>query len=243
MENATASIRLHTTHKQWDMVSIDKKLVTQSKGGKRDPVQRADKAAIFYTFEIERHSAMWRAMIFGSALIMISINLFSLWLDLRCEDRIRLLSLNFIIHVLNNQHIFWSVPYNGDIIPDIVVFFRDSLNITAVILLGTAMIRGMARFESLPPLWIESTNSFLVNNPVGLYFSVGSLEEKMYATEEDGQTLVESNGNEPVAKCNGVTKENLKWRQFAKILDRLLFAVCLIGYIILFALYIPAENK
>lgn len=243
MENATASIRLHTTHKQWDMVSVDKKLVIQSKVGKRDPVQRADKSAIFYTFQIERHSSIYTAMIFCPVIIMIAMNLISLWLDLRCEDRIRLLFLSFLLHILNNQHMYWSAPYNGDLIPDIVVFFRDSLNITAVILLVTVLIRGLGRFQSLPPIWIESIIKCLVGNPLGLYFSVGSLQEKIYTSPDDGETLVESNGNGPAVICNGVSKENLKWRQFAKILDRLLFAGCFIGYIVLFAMFIPTDNN
>lgn len=52
-------------------------------------------------------------------IALVSLNLISLWVDSETNRRIILLSLSLYGHFIYMQHLYWTVPYNGDSVPDI----------------------------------------------------------------------------------------------------------------------------
>lgn len=77
----------------------------------------------------------------------------------------------------------------------------------------------------------------MITTPAGIYFDMDNLEEKPLDNsmgDVEDQQLVQSNG-----KGSHISKENLKWRQFAKIIDRLLFLIFLLSYAIIYIRLIP----
>lgn len=50
---------------------------------------------------------------------MVLLNLISLWVDSVNNQRIILLSLSLLGHFLYMVNLFWALPFNGDILPDL----------------------------------------------------------------------------------------------------------------------------
>lgn len=113
-------------------------------------------------------------------------------------------------------------------------FYRDSLVLTAILLFGTVIARGISKFQIIAPQWIEIVNNMLITNPVGLYFNMDSFEDKRLDNSigDDDQQLVNQ-------KHSNVSKENIIWRQFAKIVDRLLFVIFILSYSFIYIRLIP----
>lgn len=115
----------------------------------------------------------------------------------------------------------------------LVFFYRDSLVLTAVLLFGTVIARGISKFEIIAPQWIEILNNLLITNPVGMYFDMDSFEDKTLNNSiGDNEHLVNN-------KQSIVSKENIKWRQFAKIVDRLLFVIFILSYALIYIRLVP----
>lgn len=50
---------------------------------------------------------------------LVLLNLISLWVDSETNRRIIFLSLSLYGHFIYMQHLYWTVPFNGDSVPDI----------------------------------------------------------------------------------------------------------------------------
>lgn len=164
---------------------------------------------------------------------MVAINLIALWLEPGCSERLFLYGLNILTNIFFIQQISWYVPSNGEQCPNVVLFFRDTLVITTILLLNTVIARAISRYQTPAPIWIDTTTTLITTNIVGGFFVSKNLNENILDPEatEDDASLVETKSTQ--------SKFNATWRAFAKIIDRILFVIFLIVYIIMLLTLIP----
>lgn len=108
------------SRKQYNIVSKDKKYVTKFPN-------------LIYYFVIERHSSLitktiigwsiacyksnWsRFIVLGASFILMSINVFALFVGIELNERLSLLAVNILLHFQIIHQVSWMLPY-GDTVP------------------------------------------------------------------------------------------------------------------------------
>lgn len=120
-----------------------------------------------YIFTIKRYASAIAATYVIPAVIMIIMTISSLWLNIESMDRLIVCCANLVIHFLYIQSIWWNLPSGGRETPLIIVYSRDSLLLAGVSFLVTVILRTMQHSNQATPLWVTSTVSTMINNPVG----------------------------------------------------------------------------
>lgn len=96
---------------QWKLVSAQVRKVdtvfVKNKVSYKSP-------SLKYNFIVERHSNSRAAMILIPALVMILLNLFSLYITVNSWERTSLIAINLFCHFNFLLLLTWMVPYNAD---------------------------------------------------------------------------------------------------------------------------------
>ncbi|KAJ6649282.1 Neuronal acetylcholine receptor subunit alpha-7 [Pseudolycoriella hygida] len=195
--------------------------------------------SVMFSFLLERHSSEQAAVFLVPALIMASVNLITLWLSPEMSHRLMLLIFNILSHFIYMQQISWYVPSNGDICPNIVLCFRDSLIISGFLLINTIVVRGLSSCGLDVPTWIGSTTGFMGSNKFGQVFLSKSylIDRQPLHSEEEG---IDVNVSEPQTIPTVTIKPpTTTWALFAKFVDRVLFIIVLVLYIFMYILLMP----
>lgn len=144
-----------------------------------------------------------------------------------------------------------------------VVYFRDSLLITVILIVNTILVQGMLSFSTQIPNWIQKTTTYMGSNRVGQLFLTKHLVTSVIihvktlflryiqfqsiffwqnfgvqlGENEDDINLVESQENE-----KDIAKSSTKlWRTFGNLIDRILFASLSIAYFIMTLSLLPEK--
>ncbi|CAD7086208.1 unnamed protein product [Hermetia illucens] len=207
--------------------------------------------SLHYTFIIERHSASEQAFILAPAMILVALNLISLWLSPTCSERIIICIVSLFSHFIFIQQLSWLVPKNGEIVPNAILFFRDSLVISAVLILNTVILRGLLSTEATTPIWVKNLTESLKNNTIGnAVFSKPYLINRTPLNNDSGaddaSNLIEGGGAETVAQAaaNNKTEDSTSiWVTTVRIIDILLFIILLVVYFFMLVSWIPEEYE
>jgi hypothetical protein len=213
-------------HNQWKIIAT----FFKKNDGKYASIPNQTFPSLTYAFLIERHSAFHVAGIYVPALVLIIVNLSLSWLSIDGYERFILVGLNLFSHYIYLEELFFFVPYNGDTVPTVLLFFRDSLFVTAFLLCVTIFLKMIARNDEKPTPWIEFLASFFTSK---LIFGDYIFGVNMKSEKADGEQLVENLINYP--------KDNLVWRTFANIIDKSIFIIIFVLYIILFTRLLPTS--
>ncbi|XP_060520186.1 acetylcholine receptor subunit alpha-like [Cylas formicarius] len=176
-------------------------------------------------FEIKRHSGAHAASVLLPLFACILLTLTSMWMSPINKDRLTLSFVNFISQALHVQHVSFMVPLNGENVPSILVFSRDSMLLAGVSVIATIFLKYLMESKSLAPVWISETVTFLVSFRTGqaLLLSDSSLKGVAEAeNKEDGITIL------PNSERDSSTDV---WFMFGKLLDILFF----ISYVVTYA--------
>ena len=169
-------------------------------------------------------------------------------MDSVCYERIIICGFNLFSHYLYIEQLYWIMPYNGDEAPDIgkiliylrskhiiwlfinvtVIFFRDSMLITGLMVLITVVMKHMNTNQERPAMWIETTTDFLVRNRVGVILLVN-----------ENKGTLDSESLDVVEQHKKISRHNITWKSFAGIVDRILFIAVLVAYILMFISLLP----
>lgn len=207
--------------------------------------------SVVYNFILERHSGIHCAIILTPAFVMISLNLVSLWINCCFVERLIMLSVSVFIHFLFIVNMYWQVPYSGSTVPVFMIFFRDSLIITASLLISTVFIKHLYLSAKPIPAVLGSTVTVLTGNSLGKwFFNLETTADPENETMEENRPNEES-PNETTRDTAILVGEQLpdseekpsklddKTRVFAKVLDRLLFIVGFVSYTLMIITLIP----
>jgi hypothetical protein len=118
------------------------------------------------------------------------------------------------------------LPYCGDSVPKVLIFFRDSQVISALFLIETLAVQSLIKQSDRPHSWISSVVFLVTTNRVGEVLLAPTTSKI-----EDVGDLVES-VRKNAADIN-------VWLAFSKIIDRFLFFVFLILYLVMFVALVP----
>lgn len=162
---------------------------------------------------------------------MVTINLVSLILNFNTSDRVFLVIFDIFIHFSFMQQISWYVPHNGEDCPNIVIFFRNSIFITTLILIETIILRKLSGFKQEIPAWIDTINHHVIKSIVGGFFAIET--SKSNDTESGDNDVVK------LVESNDESNKNIKWMQLAKIIDRLLLIIFVVVYFFMILLLVP----
>lgn len=120
-------------------------------------------------------------------LVIVLINLMSLWLSPVCVERLALVALNVFFHFLFMQQLSWYIPSNGDVVPLVgeyetdprrwiwylnktknndsicfeVRFYETSLWLTVILLIVAIVSRGMNQSRATVPIWLAATVAYV----------------------------------------------------------------------------------
>lgn len=183
---------------------------------------------IEFEFNMERHSGSYEVIFLIPALIMIIMNLLIFLMSHEENRRLILCALNVLSHFLFAQHLTWLVPNNGDTTPDVMIFYRDSMFITLVVLVETVVVQGLDSCQYLVPNWVDRSVKMVSANAVAnMVFFRMPYERKIDEETADSAILVQAK------------QEITIWKLFGKFLDRLCFLIFFIAYAIMFVALLP----
>lgn len=88
-------------------------------------------------------------------IALVTLNLISLWVDSGANSRIILLSLSLYGHFTYMELINWSVPYNGDSVPDIGKGHSNQLRKSIQIIIQLQITHYYLLFDSLIAVYVN----------------------------------------------------------------------------------------
>lgn len=211
-------------HNQWQIRAT----FFKKNEGKYASIPNQTFPSLTYAFLIERHSAFHVAGIFVPAFVLIIVNLSLSWLNIDGYERFILVGLNLFSHYIYIEEMFFYIPYNGETVPTVLLFFRDSLFVTAFLLCVTILMKMITRNEEKPAPWIDFTTNFFTRKIIYGDFIFGV---KINSRKLDEEHLV--------GHLNNYSKDNIVWRSFANIIDKFIFLIIFLVYIIMFIRLLP----
>ncbi|XP_058447013.1 neuronal acetylcholine receptor subunit alpha-6-like [Malaya genurostris] len=221
------------SHNEWNILSTNVQ--------KHDTPLRDNQTypSVLFNYVLERHSGSHCAIVLTPAFIMMAINIISLWLNCYSLERLVMLGSSLFIHFLFIENLYWQIPFNGSSTPSFLIFFRNSLVITATSLVLTVFIKHIYLSDSEPPAAVGGVITFLSDNQLGQKLFGRNLDEDTVEASEttDGNggenspdTVILVGENFPEPKKTAV-KGGI-YKVAALMIDRILF----VGIIVLYAL-------
>ncbi|XP_062551147.1 neuronal acetylcholine receptor subunit alpha-5-like isoform X2 [Armigeres subalbatus] len=210
-------------HTQWRVVS--------AKNSKKEATfNNATYPTLIYDYILERHSGFHLAGMLTPILLLIVMNLFLTWLKTDSIERKLLLAVSIICHFYFMVFIQWAVPKNGDTVPGILLFYRSSVIITAILLIHTLIGTAIKGLQGSPPALVTLVAGSVIQNKIGELV----LARDYMTVEYKKSKIAQPDGNEHA--------ENQKtWKSLSRIMDRILFLVFLALYAVSFIIYIPLK--
>ena len=106
----------------------------------------------------------------------------------------------------------------------LVIYYRNSLIITAALLIFTILFKYLTYFDTKPQPWIETVTTKIMSNRIGEYcFAL-----KYYDLKRLDKNKVEPTEIEELVEK--LSPENKAWRQFVKITDRIVCFIIIVVY-------------
>ncbi|KAL9706350.1 hypothetical protein quinque_009868 [Culex quinquefasciatus] len=209
---------------QWRIVSS--KVSKQTFAGKGNVTY----PTLVYDYVIERHSSFHLAALFTPILMLLCLNLFITWVSTDCLERKVLLAVSIFCHFQFMALLKWTVPKSGDSVPGLLLFFRNSLIITCLLLIHTAIGTWVKKLNRAPPALVTLLTGTAMKNKVGELFLAGDYMNVEYKKSEVEQKPAIDSEHHTVT-----------WEAFSKVMDRVLFIVYLASYGLFCVMYISFQ--
>ncbi|XP_055550907.1 neuronal acetylcholine receptor subunit alpha-5-like isoform X2 [Wyeomyia smithii] len=213
------------THIQWRVISAkaSKQSVNSSDDNHTYPV-------LIYDYIIERHSNFHMATVLTPIFLLIILNLFLTWLSTDSIERKLILVVSIVCHFKYLALIQWAVPANGDSVPGLLIFLRNSIIITCLLLTQTFLGSALKRMNRAPPNAVVLLTGTIKKHKVGELILSGNYMNMEYKKSE----IPENTSTETV-------QNRTAWLSVSKTFDRLFFILLLGSYVTLFFIYVPVR--
>ncbi|CAL8121932.1 unnamed protein product [Orchesella dallaii] len=195
---------------------------------------------IVLKLNLARKSSSHTACVVIPGLAIAAAILIAFWLPPGSSERLSILLVTILINVLYLYYVYSAIPNNGDSVPLVLLFYRDSLFMLAFALVWTVCLRYLAATKRDSPVPLPSfITGFLASFPAKILCldprpTTGRRENTGSEGNEQGDGA--ANGN-PNPFGSGVEKNNPfqdDWAWLAHLLDRVAFMVYLIIYMIFY---------
>ncbi|XP_011308123.1 neuronal acetylcholine receptor subunit alpha-2 [Fopius arisanus] len=118
-------------------------------------------------------------------IILTVVTLTILWLRPGSIERLILCCLNLLGHLLILRHLHYRVPSTGKSVPNIVVFYNNSLILSALVLMLSCWLQKLLKSKREVPMWLVSHVSVILTSKVGQLLSINIMDPKGSALLQD----------------------------------------------------------
>ncbi|XP_052898398.1 neuronal acetylcholine receptor subunit alpha-5-like [Anopheles moucheti] len=155
MEYST-QLNLTAEPKVWvDKVKDDKRWkLLSAETASRNDIDHESFPFIAFITTLERHMGVYTA-IMTPGFMMVAVNLAVLMIDTTSSDRLHILTATCLGHYIFLQFMYWHLAYNSKDVPNILLFFRDSLLINVLMLIFTIVLRHTAPRKNSSERWMD----------------------------------------------------------------------------------------
>ncbi|XP_069678421.1 neuronal acetylcholine receptor subunit alpha-10-like [Periplaneta americana] len=188
--------------------------------------------SVTYEFVLQRHSGSYAAIAVMPAVVLMLLTLLTYWMKADHADRLILSLLSLFSHFVFLQYLGNMLPSNGDQVPLLMTFYRDSMLLATTALMATLVMRGLGRNSLAAPVWVSDLSSRVLQNRFGQVLVFHSLDPKAAAA------VSEASGGEGAGLVEGAAATS-GWNTFTTLLNLLLFILTLLTYFILLVGFIP----
>ncbi|XP_053996969.1 uncharacterized protein LOC128886285 [Hylaeus anthracinus] len=226
-------IELDELNSQWEMYKFTiNEHETESKFNSSS-TSEVMTSVISYNIVLQRHAKIHSAIFVTVVIVLMSMTLVTLWLDPKSSERMIVVNLNFVFHLLGLLDLQWRIPFNGNRIPKLILFYHNSFMLATFSLILTTILRHLQELTVDAPLWISSTSVLILKSRVGQILLVSFLDPKQSArielNSDDNTNLV------------SIDKRESTWRYTSIIISWLAFSSILFAYIIMLIVFIPTS--
>uniref|UniRef100_A0A182PTQ6 Neurotransmitter-gated ion-channel ligand-binding domain-containing protein n=1 Tax=Anopheles epiroticus TaxID=199890 RepID=A0A182PTQ6_9DIPT len=157
--NSNVSTRdIEVTHAEWQIQSVEKLHIFLP--------DNTSYPSLEYVFVMKRHIAIYGAIL-TPGFLMIVISLAVLWMNSGSTERLYILCATCMGHFTYMEYLYWRVPYHGEKVPKMLIFFRDSLIINALMVALTIVLRHMAPSADSEERMVDKLASRIASTTLG----------------------------------------------------------------------------
>ncbi|XP_055550909.1 acetylcholine receptor subunit beta-like [Wyeomyia smithii] len=225
---------LKALNKNWHLLSISHELTEST-----TPLHDKTLTVILVSFVIERISTFYAISIVVPALVMLCCNLASLWVPINSNARYIILLVILHSHFTFIQQLSWKLPTYGESTPMLLNYYRDSMLLTAFLIIFITITGRLALRQTQTSQWIEITirttqSLSLVSMALP---SIGDHQFDAYIeTTADDTNLVQNDATDKPSQ------HNKQWKRFALIVERIGFYLLAVVYAMMLICFIPVGN-
>ncbi|KFB44933.1 neuronal acetylcholine receptor subunit beta-3 [Anopheles sinensis] len=204
--------------------------------------------SLMYTFLLERHTAIY-GIVLTPGFVLLAINLVVLWMNNGNDERLYILCATSMGHFTYLEYLYWRVPYHGEQVPRMLIFFRDSLIISVLILAFTVILRHTRSRADQSERLIDRLAVKVASTSLGRVLldvkadssDTGGAENNTGASNADGDTvnLVVDGPESDSQRAGSATVASATL--VATFMDRLMFLCCVLCYTIMLCNLLPRQ--
>ncbi|CAL1681655.1 unnamed protein product [Lasius platythorax] len=222
-----ASFEIESKDVEWDLLKM---YVTKWEGRYKYNFGSTAKM-LSYHFILRRHWGIIRIAYISPTIVLMVMTLTALWLEPKSFERMVIVNLNFICHLLCIQDIHWEVPKSGFNVPKLIIFYESSFAIASFALILTSILRHLQDLTTEPPTWISIGTTTILRSRIGQILLLSILDPAVTAKIEidadDNTDLVQSNNKKS------------PWRYVIVLVGWFAFLSVLLAYIVLLSTCFP----
>ncbi|ODM96857.1 Acetylcholine receptor subunit alpha-type acr-16 [Orchesella cincta] len=193
---------------------------------------------IVLTLNFARKSSSHTACVVIPGLAIAAAILIAFWLPPGSSERLSILLVTILINVLYLYYVYSLIPNNGDSVPLVLLFYRDSLFMLAFALVWTVCLRYLAATKRDSPVPLPS---FIMGFLESLPAKILCLDPRPTTGRRENTGAEGNEQSDGTGTANpfgsGVEKKNPfqdDWAWLAHLLDRVAFMVYLVIYLIFY---------
>ncbi|XP_033220606.1 acetylcholine receptor subunit beta-type acr-3-like [Belonocnema kinseyi] len=222
--------RSYVPNPQWDIVYNHSGLKNIKNKYESDELSYM----IWMQIVLKRHSGIMEAIYVTPAITLMSLTLMALWMECNSFERLIIVCINFICHLLCILNLHWSLPNNGQATPLILLFYENSLMLAGFTLLLTVILCKLQKLNKEAPKFLTSAATYVLKSRIGQVFLVNILDPKVYM----GLNEIEDD-----AILTTPAKKKQTWKYVSILIGWISFTGVLIIYFVMLINNIPRDSS
>ncbi|XP_015109580.1 acetylcholine receptor subunit beta [Diachasma alloeum] len=215
-------VRHYNSHPQWRISIGDvRHSTTRSKISKGNTFEN-----IGVSFLLNRPYTSLKGVMISPAIILTVVTLTALWLRPGSTERLVLSCLNLLGHLFTLRNVHFSMPDTGTTVPNILIFYTNSLVLSTIALVLTCWLQRLLEAEREVPAWVARPVSAILSSTPGQFFSMGLMEPRAAAL------LTDDDDTSSLVDCES---KKTNWESVVTVIGWISFASFIFVYVVMAA--------
>ncbi|XP_011308124.1 neuronal acetylcholine receptor subunit alpha-5 [Fopius arisanus] len=163
---------------------------------------------------LTRTQTVLKSVFVTPVIILTVMTMTILWLRPGSTERLILCCLNLLGHLLVLRNLHWKVPSTGRTVPNILVFYNNSLILSTLILILSCWLQNLLKSKREVPVWLVSQVSVILTSKVGQVLTINIMDPK-------GSALLQDDADDNSGLVNSQPK-NSNWENVVTVIGWLL---------------------